>query len=227
LTGRKIGGLAFLFEDTLAWQAPIQEVRLREPHHPAELLRGQADDDRGLGDLELAAACRRGDVAAFEGLYHVHGARLKRIAFNLLGNVNDAEDAVQEVFLRVYRGIDSFKGQSAFSTWIYRILLNCCYDVRRRIARRQESSGPEPESEPGTEREAAAPVADHPLRLALESCLARLTSKHREVFVLFEVEGFKHSEIAAMLNISETLSKNRLYEAKRHLRHLLGTRKES
>lgn len=176
-------------------------------------------DRSASGDLGLADACRGGDLSAYETLYHLHSARLKSTALSLLGNVTDAEDAVQEAFLKVYRSIGSFKGQSSFSTWIYRILLNCCRDAYRRKSRRQET--PEQELEP--ERQGAAVAAtDHPLRLALESCLTHLSRAQREVFVLFEVEGFKHSEIAAMLNISEASSKNMLYEAKQHLRRLLS-----
>ena len=194
-----------------------------EPANPAK----HREANAGLRDAELAAACRRGSLEAFEQLYLEQGARLKSVAFNLLGNASDAEDAVQEVFLRVYRGIGSFKGQSAFSTWIYRILVNCCFDLGRRKARRQEASEPEPDE--GREAEAwdavAAPVADHPLRLALESCMKRLSPKHREVFVLFEVEGFRHAEIASILDISEALSKNRLFEAKQQLRQWLKSEK--
>lgn len=197
---------------------PANPVKLRE-----------ANAAPAVRDLELAAACRRGSLEAFEQLYREHGARMKSIAFNLLGNPSDAEDAVQEVFLKAYRGIGGFKGQSAFSTWIYRILVNCCYDLGRRKSRRQEASEPEPDAERELEAwdTVAGPVADHPLRLALESCLKRLSPKHRQVFVLFEIEGFKHSEIAEMLEISETLSKNRVYEAKQQLRQWLSSEKRS
>ncbi len=176
-------------------------------------------DRSASGDLGLADACRRGELSAYETLYHVHGARLKRTALNLLGNVADAEDAVQEVFLKVYRSIGSFRGRSSFSTWIYRILLNCCRDAYRRKRRRQETSEQELEPE---RQDPVVTRTDHPLRLALESCLTRLTLAQREVFVLFEVEGLTHSEIAATLNISEASSKNILYEAKQHLRRLLS-----
>ena len=152
------------------------------------------------------------------------------VALNILGNVTDAEDAVQEAFLKAYRNLHGFRGQSSFFTWVYRILLNCCYDVRRRKVRRpeQEMSEAQPGAmeKKGREEGAVAPV-DHPLRLALERCLANLGTRQREVFVLFEVEGFKHAEIAAMLKISETNSKNILFEAKRSLRRLLDGGGES
>jgi RNA polymerase sigma-70 factor, ECF subfamily len=203
---------------------------LREPDqrgdpaaHPSEQSHG---DPRAAEDRQLADACRTGEISAFEQLYNTHGARLKSVALNLLGNVTDAEDAVQEAFLKAYRNLHGFRGQSSFSTWVYRILLNCCYDVRRRKVRRPEQeladSQPEATEKKAREESSVAPV-DHPLRLALESCVAKLSVRQREVFVLFEVEGFKHAEIATMLKISETNSKNILCEAKRSLRRQLQT----
>lgn len=197
---------------------------MRRPDEPAEPASHPARDAaavaRSAEDFALAEACRRGSLSAYEQLYHMHGTRLKSIALHLLGNTHDAEDAVQEVFLKVHRGIGHFKGQSAFSTWIYRILINSCYDMRRKKQRRQEM----PEQDLETEEQKFDPPAravDHPMRMALETCVARLNENHRKVFLLFEVEGFKHSEIAEMLNISETSSKNMLYQAKQHLRRLL------
>ena len=179
-----------------------------------------ASEDRHLGD-----GCRAGDLVAFEQLYAAHGARLKSVAMNILGDTTEAEDAVQETFLKVYRNMGGFRQQSSFSTWVYRILLNCCYDLQRRKARRQEQEMPDPQpEEPGQKLREIGTVApgDHPLRLALESCVGRLAARQREVFVLFEVEGFKHSEISAILKISEASSKNLLYEAKQHLRQFLS-----
>ena len=175
------------------------------------------ESDAGA-DLRLAEDCRSGDLAAYERLYNLHGPRLKSVAANLLGNVSDAEDVVQEVFLRVYRSIGGFKGQSSFSTWVYRILLNCCHDLQRRGFRRHETSEEDLAHET---REASVKGADIPLRMTLELHLAGLPHRQREVFILYEVEGFKHSEIAAMLNISEASSKNILFEGKQRLRRLL------
>jgi len=218
-----------LLENTLGWQPSAQEICLRRSDDPAKQVTPSAVDARTAVGLEedsaLAEACRTGSLSAYEQLYQKHGARLKSIALNLLGNVHDAEDAVQEAFLKVHRGIRSFKGQSAFSTWIYRILLNSCYDLRRKKQRRQET--PEQDLEPQGTFEAPAAATDHPLRLALEACVARLSPHYRNVFLLFEVEGFSHSEIAAMLGISEASSKNMLYQAKRKLRRLLSESEKS
>ena len=171
-------------------------------------------------DAALVESCRQGDVAAFERLFHQHGSKMKSVALHLLGNPHDAEDAVQEAFLKVHRGIRNFRGQSAFSTWVYRILVNACYDMRRRGMRRLEEPAPDLREEEELP-EPPAPAHNHPLRMALETCVAKLSESYRSVFLLYEVEGFKHSEIAEMLAISEGASKNRLFEAKRELRGML------
>jgi RNA polymerase sigma-70 factor, ECF subfamily len=172
-------------------------------------------------DSRLAEACRSGNIGAYEQLYESQSARMKSIAMNLLGNQHDAEDAVQETFMKIHRGIHYFKGQSAFSTWVYRILVNSCYDLRRSRMRRQETPEQDLVAEDQT-FEVAGPTRDHPLRMALEKCVKQLTPHLRSVFLLYEVEGFKHSEIGAILGISEMASKNALYQAKRRLRDMLS-----
>jgi RNA polymerase sigma-70 factor (ECF subfamily) len=144
---------------------------------------------------------------------------MRNLARNLLGSQPDAEDAVQETFLKIQRSIGSFRGQSSFVTWAFRILVNTCYDIRRSKVRRKEHSQDDAEDRPA--HEPRAPGAHPSLRMALERALARLTEHQRNVFLLYEVEGFRHSEIANMLEISETASKNTLFQAKRNLRGML------
>jgi len=172
-------------------------------------------------DLALAAACQRGDLRAYEELYRSQGARMKNLARNLLGTPSDAEDAVQETFLKVQRSIASFRGQSSFVTWTFRILVNTCHDMRRRRVRRKEDIAREA-SESFTPPEPRASGAHPALRLALERAIATLTQHQRDVFLLYEVEGFRHAEIAGMLEITETASKNTLFYAKKSLRQLLA-----
>ncbi|HEX6739529.1 MAG TPA: RNA polymerase sigma factor [Vicinamibacteria bacterium] len=155
---------------------------------------------------------------AFVRLYDTHGSRLKSIAFNLLGNAADAEDAVQEAFLKAYRGWSAFKGDAAPFTWLYRIVVNSCMDAGRR--RRRQPLEPE-EAAPPDLRPAAG--HDHPLRLALEAAVKKLAPRQRTVFLLTEVEGFTHREVAEILEIAEGTSKNDLFEAKRALRRLLAS----
>jgi len=170
-------------------------------------------------DVALAEGCRSGDMSAYERLYATQGARMRNLARNLLGSSSDAEDAVQETFLKIQRGISSFRGQSSFVTWSFRILVNTCHDIRRTKLRRKEHT--RDNSDESVPREPRAPGAHPALRMALTRALAQLTEHQRNVFLLYEVEGFRHSEIAAMLEISETASKNTLFQAKRNLRSML------
>jgi RNA polymerase sigma-70 factor (ECF subfamily) len=170
-------------------------------------------------DAELAARCRAGDLSGYERLYALHGKRMKNVARNLLGNAIDAEDAVQETFLKVQRSVGSFRGQSSFVTWTYRILINTCYDALRSRVRKKEVANDDSEDSPRPEPR--APGAHPSLRMALERALATLTKHQRDVFLLYEVEGFHHAEIAGMLEITETASKNTLFQAKRNLRQVL------
>lgn len=141
---------------------------------------------------------------------------MKSVAANLLGNASDAEDAVQEAFLKLYQGLPGFKGDSLLSTWLYRILVNTCHDLGRRRARSPEvpaAGGSEDDRAPSP----GAPPVDPPLRLTVERLLRRLEPLPRTVFVLFEVEGFKHREIAGILGIPEGTSRYALFEAKKAL----------
>jgi len=165
-------------------------------------------------EADLLAACRRQDLRAFEQLYRTHGARLKSMAYHLVGNRQDAEDAVQETFVKACRAIHGFQGHSGVGTWLCRILINACYDVNRR--RRREA---DPEEHDLADR--PAPNRQLALKVALESALSRIQPKHRMVFLMFEVEGLRHSEIAAILEVPEGTSKAWLFEAKKELKRLL------
>jgi RNA polymerase sigma-70 factor (ECF subfamily) len=170
-------------------------------------------------DASLAAGCLAGDLRAYERLYALHGARMKNLARNLLGNASDAEDAVQDTFLKVQRSVASFRGQSSFVTWTFRILINTCYDARRSRMRKKEVANDDSAETPRPEPR--APGAHPSLRMALERALAELTQHQRDVFLLYEVEGFRHAEIAGMLGVTETASKNTLFQAKKNLRQML------
>jgi RNA polymerase sigma-70 factor, ECF subfamily len=211
----------------LAWETRIPSIAQRERR--LEPFREQiaAPDRRAEADQSedsaLAEACRSGDLRAYERLYSLHGVRMKNLARNILGSPTDAEDAVQETFLKVQRSIASFRGQSSFVTWIFRILVNTCYDARRSRVRKKEVSAEEEQQhdDAAPRPEPRAPVAHPSLRLALERALAKLTRHQRDVFLLYEVEGFRHAEISEMLEITETASKNTLFQAKKNLRQML------
>ncbi|MGC2764973.1 MAG: RNA polymerase sigma factor [Candidatus Acidiferrum sp.] len=188
---------------------------------PSEIAAGQNRENTALPeDAALAAACLAGDLRAYERLYQSQGMRMKNLARNLLGSTTDAEDAVQDTFLKIQRGIGTFRGHSSFVTWTFRILVNTCHDLRRSRARRKEQTQDDTSST-APAPEPRAPSAHPTLRMALERALAMLTRHQREVFLLYEVEGFRHAEIAALLEISETASKNTLFQAKKNLRGML------
>lgn len=216
----------------LPWKARISSAP-REPAaagrwetrvEPSEHLSGglvQAASEPVSEDAALAAACQAGDLRGYERLYAAHGARMRNLARNLLGSAADAEDAVQDTFLKAQRSIASFRAQSSFVTWTYRILINTCYDARRSRMRKKEVSSESSDQEETPRMEPRAPGAHPSLRMALERALATLTQHQRDVFLLYEVEGFRHAEIAAMLEMTETASKNTLFQAKKNLRQML------
>lgn len=150
--------------------------------------------------------------ANFEQLYRTHGERMKSIAYNHLGSVSDAEDAVQETFLKIHRAISTFTGEASFSTWAYRILINTCYDHLRKRKRRGDE-----ESLDETPVERTASSVDDTKRMMLRRLLERLPEQRRSVFTLFEIEGLSHAEIAGILGISEANSKWILFSTKKQL----------
>ena len=213
-------GLTLAWETTIPSAAHQQEKRVEffPDRAPSQ---GSPADATKLEDTALAAACQSGDLRAYERLYSLHGARMKNLARNILGSSVDAEDAVQETFLKVQRSISTFRGQSSFVTWTFRILVNTCYDARRSRLRKKEVSSTEENTDAAPMPEPRAPSSHPSLRLALERALARLTRHQRDVFLLYEVEGFRHAEISSMLEITEAASKNTLFQAKKNLRQML------
>lgn len=176
--------------------------------HAPMLAAAVTNDD----DVRLARACAAGDSGTFERIYREHGERMKSIAYNHLGNVSDAEDAVQETFLKVHRAASTYNGEAAFATWLYRVLINTCYDVLRRRQRRIREAPIE-----GVSETRAASSVDDIKRLALRRILDGLPEQRRTVFLLFEVEGLSHAEIADILGISEANSKWILFVTKKQL----------
>ena len=164
-------------------------------------------------EADLLAACRRRDFRAFEQIYLANVPRLKSMAYHILGSRPDAEDAVQETFLKLYRGIQGFHAQSSIGTWLCRILINTCYDLARKRQREVDRGGPTAEP--------AAPRNQIGLKMALDDALRRIHPNYRMVFLLFEVEGLRHSEIAAILEVPEGTSKAWLFEARKELKQLL------
>ena len=177
---------------------------------PSTVDRASAADDR-----RLAGGCAVGDTRVFEELYGRFGERMKSIAWNTLGNVSDAEDAVQETFLKIHRAAGTYTGEASFSTWAFRILVNTCYDLLRKRRRRIDEAPIEDFVETA---ERTAPSVDDTKRMTLRKLLDELPEQRRSVFTLFEIEGMSHAEIAEILGITEGNSKWILFATKKELR---------
>jgi RNA polymerase sigma factor (sigma-70 family) len=164
-------------------------------------------------DRRLADACASGDTKVFEELYRRFGSRMMSIAWNHLGDAADAEDAVQETFLKVHRSARSWNGEASFATWMIRILVNTCLDALRR---RKKHAGDTALDETVTDIRPAVSVDDNK-RIALRRLLDELPEQKRMVFTLFEIEGLSHAEIAGILGITEGNSKWILFATKKQL----------
>jgi RNA polymerase sigma-70 factor (ECF subfamily) len=174
-------------------------------------------------DRDLAARCRRGEVVAFEELYRRHSGRLYTVACRITGSAADAEDLLQDVFLQAFRRIDSYRGEAALGTWLYRMAVNACLDhLRSRGGRErkvtdfiEDVEGLEPVASPSWRPDRALD------RIDLESAISRLPPSYRAAFVLHDVEGHEHHEVADMLGIAEGTSKSLLHKARLRLRAFL------
>jgi RNA polymerase sigma-70 factor (ECF subfamily) len=173
-----------------------------------------AADPDDLADARLAAA---GDREAFERLYQRHVARIHSLARRMLG-AEEADDATQDAFIRAWEKLGTFRGDAAFGTWLHRLAVNVMLAARTTAARLQQRLV---QGDPIVER-AGRPKEDIETRLDFESAIATLPAGAREVFMLHDVEGFKHREIAAMLGVTAGTSKAQLHRARMALRAYLG-----
>jgi RNA polymerase sigma-70 factor (ECF subfamily) len=185
-------------------------------------VRGAAPPSSPAADLELAQRCGRGDPDAFEQLYRAHAGRLYTLIVRMVASAETAEDLLQEVFLTAYRKVSNFRGESSLGTWLYRMAVNHSLDYLRgrqnKMARTTDSIEDEGMAEPA----ASSPlVASAINRLDLERAIKQLPDGCRTAFVLHDVEGFEHHEIATMLGISEGTSKSQVHKARMKLRGLL------
>ena len=177
-------------------------------------------------DREIVRRCRRGEPGAFEELYKRYGSRLYTVAYRMTGSAADAEDLVQDMFLQVYRRLDSFRGEAALGTWLHRLAINTCLDfVRSKQGRRQRMTDTVDDLE-ALEAPAAGPWRpDAALdRMDLERAIAQLPPSYRRAFLLHDVEGLEHHEIGEALGIAEGTSKSLLFKARTRLRTLLRGR---
>jgi RNA polymerase sigma-70 factor, ECF subfamily len=164
---------------------------------------------------EDVAAARAGDELAFRRLYDAHVGRVYVLCLRLEGNVERAEELTQDVFVRAWDRLATFRGESAFSTWLHRLTVNVVLADRRSAWRRSkhEIAHEAPEELPAPSREAPAGLA-----MDLEQVIAALPAGARTILVLHDVEGYRHEEIASLTGISIGTSKSQLFRARRLLR---------
>ena len=171
--------------------------------------------------LPVEEAVRRaqaGDVDAFETIYRTYRGRVHAVTLRMAGDPVRAEDLTQEVFLKLWRKLDQFRGQSSFYSWLYRMAVNLTIDgiraERRRAGREIEPEDLETFADPAPRGRDTA--------LDLEAAVAQLPPRAREVLVLHDVEGYRHEDIAGFLGIAPGTSKAQLHRARRLLRSLLS-----
>ena len=181
----------------------------------------------GLPEAKVIRMAQRGDEGAFEQLYQLHSPRVYAVCMRMLRNPDEAEDSTQEVFLHVFRKIQGFRGASAFSTWLHRVAVNT---VLMRIRGSKQAKAALVENREGSDengnsrRELGAPdlhLEGYIDRVALENAIKQLPPRCKLMFVLYDVQGYAHSEIAKLLGCSVGNAKSQLHKARVRLRKLL------
>ncbi len=180
-------------------------------------------DNVGLAsDFELVQAVAKGGIEAFEELYNRHHRRVYSVCVRMLRNSTEAEDLTQDVFFQLYRKISSFRGDSAFTTWLHRLTVNqVLMHFRKRhvkFEKTTEESKIPVQIASGTENPKKARIID---QIALENAVVQLPTGYRNVFVLHDVEGYEHEEVAKLLGCAAGTSKSQLSKARLKLQKLL------
>ena len=187
-----------------------------------------AFDVKQATDHALCKRAAEGDMQTFAELFERHNRRVYSLCLRMTQNVSEAEDLAQEVFIQLFRKIGSFRGESAFTTWLHRLTVNQVLMHFRKAKARDEKPTDDDETPdrimPGTENPNRMPVVD---RIALDHAIAQLPPGYRAVFVLHDVEGYEHEEIARMRGCSVGTSKSQLHKARMKLRRLLKQMKEA
>ncbi|MCC7263126.1 MAG: RNA polymerase sigma factor [Candidatus Latescibacteria bacterium] len=163
---------------------------------------------------DLIAQAQKGDVAAFEALVRCYQDRLWRIAVQIVGDGDDAQDVCQECLIKVFRSLCTFRAGERFSVWLYRIAVNAAIDFRRRQRKRGQVALSEELPDRG------GPSVE--LRILLEAVLEQLSPKQRSAFVLRDLQGFSLAEIAHILRCSKVTARVHLFRARKVIREKVG-----
>jgi RNA polymerase sigma-70 factor, ECF subfamily len=174
-------------------------------------------------DLALVERCRQGDLGAFDEVYRAHSRKLYGLAFRMLGNPADAEDMLQEIFLSAHRKLDSFRGESALGTWLYRLAVNLCLDYLRSRTGRAIHMTDALADDPVLPDASSHGLAERAVtKMDLERAIAQLPEGCRTAFVLHDVQGLEHQEVGEIMGIAEGTSKSQVHKARMRLRALLS-----
>jgi RNA polymerase sigma-70 factor, ECF subfamily len=181
----------------------------------------------GISEAEAIEKAKQGDAQAFEVLYNLHKRRVYSLCLRMTANAAEADDLTQEAFLQLYRKIATFRGESAFSTWLHRLAVNVVLMRLRKkglsvvpIEETTETEEEAPKKDLGAEDTRLAASID---RLQLQRAIERLPPGYRSIFVLHDVEGYEHNEIAELVGCSIGNSKSQLHKARLKLREFLKT----
>jgi RNA polymerase sigma-70 factor (ECF subfamily) len=180
-----------------------------------------------LSEAEAIERAKQGDAEAFEALYNLHKRRVYSLCLRMTANTAAAEDLTQEAFLQLFRKIGTFRGESAFSTWLHRMAVNVVLMQLRKkglpvvpLEENIETEEEAPRKEPGADDPRLAGSID---RMQLQRSIASLPPGYRMIFLLHDVEGYEHNEIAEMVGCSIGNSKSQLHKARMKLREILKT----
>ena len=209
---------------------PLARIRPSDPNESAsrsERVASASPPGKPASEAEAIRSAQSGDAAAFEFLYGLHNRRVYALCLRMVNNPADAEDLTQEAFLQLFRKIGTFRGESAFSTWLHRMTVNV---VLMRLRKKslpatslEEATEPDEETG-GPRKDIGAPdlrLSGAVDRVNLERSVEKLPPGYRTVFVLHDVQGYEHNEIASIMGCSVGNSKSQLHKARTRLRELL------
>ncbi len=184
--------------------------------------------DASTPDIELCRRAASGDLAAFEMIYERYHRRTYSLCIRMTASQTEAEDLTQEAFIQLFRKVGSFRGESAFSTWLHRLTVNQVLMHFRRRSVKNERTSDDGEMPEQTVKGSADPRRMQFVdRIALKNAIAELPNGYRNVFILHDVEGFEHEEVARIMGISVGTSKSQLHKARLKLRSLLRKEQET
>ena len=175
-----------------------------------------ANDTSNFDDVVRRA--QQGDVRAFESLYHAHAASVHLLCRRMVGNEGQARELLQDIFVRAWERLGSFRGESALATWLHRLGVNVILEHLRSFTRDEARFGELDESSPAAARSSEGGLD---ARMDIDAALARLPAGARTVFVLHDIQGYSHDEIAQMTGTAAGTARAQLWRARRHLMRLL------